>query len=262
MARSISLPDVLIGPLERVGEAASFVGEFFRRAWRPPFEFKELVRQMDEAGTKSLTLVTVTGLAIGAVLAMQSRGTLARFGAEAFLPSMLALSIVKEIGPVITSLVLAGRVGAGIGAEIGSMKVTEQIEALEVGALKPYHYLVVTRALACTIVFPLMTIWADTVALLGGFVESYLSAGVDYRVFFDGVFGSLRFSDILIDTGKTAIFGFIVAITSSFLGYTVRGGTREVGQAAMQAVVTSSLLILIADVIVVAISLSLFPPAG
>lgn len=262
MARSLSVPSALVGPLERVGEMAGFVGEFFRRVWRPPFEFKELVRQIDEAGTKSLLLVTVTGVSIGVVLAMQSRGTLARFGAEAFLPSMLALSIVKEIGPVITSLVLAGRVGAGIGAEIGSMKVTEQIEALEVGALKPYHYLVITRALACTIVFPLMTIWADTVALLGGYMESALSANMDYRVFFDGVFGSLRFADILVDTGKTAIFGFLVAITSSFLGYTVRGGTREVGQAAMQAVVTSSLLILIADVIVVRLSLTFFPPAG
>ena len=262
MARTLALPDVLTAPLARVGEMAAFVGEFFRRFWRPPFEFKEFIRQVDEAGTKSLLLVTVTGLSIGVVLAMQSRGTLARFGAEAFLPSMLALSIVKEIGPVITGLVLAGRVGAGIGAEIGSMKVTEQIEALEVGALKPYHYLVITRVLACTVVFPLMTIWADAVALTGGFLESKLSAGMDYRIYFDGVFGSLRFADLLIDTGKTAIFGFIVAITSSFLGYTVRGGTREVGQAAMQAVVSSSLLILIADVIVVRLSLTFFPPVS
>ena len=247
--------------LARVGEFGGFVGDFFKRVWRPPFEWKEVVRQMDETGVKSFLLTAVTGLAIGVVLAMQSRGTLARFGAEAVLPKMLALSLVKEIGPVFTSLVLAGRVGAGIGAEIGSMRVTEQIDALEVGSLKPYNYLVITRIIACVIMFPILTVWADCIGLLGGFMESYLVADVDYRVFFASAFDALTFPDILVDTGKTAIFGFIVAVVSSFLGYTVRGGTREVGQAAMQSVVTSILLILVADVIVVAVSLALFAPA-
>lgn len=243
---------------EEAGGLARFVGRFFARFWRRPFEFRELIRQMDDVGTKSFVLVAVTGLSIGVVLAMQSRGTLARFGAEAVLPNMLALSVIKEIGPVITSLVLAGRLGAGFAAEIGSMKVTEQVDAMEAAALKPFHYLVVTRVLACVIMFPIMTILVDFIALMGGYLESNLTAGMDWRVFMDSAFSTLRFVDLIVDTGKTSIFGFIVGIVACYRGYTVRGGTREVGRAAMQAVVLSSLLILVADVVVVRISILLF----
>ncbi len=250
-----SFLDALLG---RTGELATFIGEFFQRFWRRPFEWRELLNQMDEAGTKSFVLTAITGLSIGIVLAMQSRGTLARFGAEAVLPNMLALSVFKEIGPVITSLVLAGRLGAGIGAEIGSMRVTEQIDALEVAALKPFHYLVITRVLALVIIFPVLTIWTDTIAMIGGYLESVLSTNMDYRIFINTAFSSLRFSDLAVDTLKTSLFGFIVGIVSCYLGYTVRGGTREVGQAAMQSVVISSLLILLADVVVVRISLMIF----
>src|SRR5690625_140107 len=244
--------------IARAGELSIFSFEFFKRFWRRPFEFRELLRQMDEVGTKSFLLVSVTGFAIGVVLAMQSRGTLARFGAEAVLPNMLALSVIKVIGPVLTSVVLAGRLGAGIGAEIGSMRVTEQIDALEVAALNPFHYLVVTRVLACIIMFPVMTVLTDTLALLGGFLESMLSADMDYRVFINTAFESLRFADVTVDTLKTCVFGFLVGIVSCYLGFTVRGGTREVGQAAMQAVVTSILLIFLADVVIVRLSLLVF----
>lgn len=244
--------------LARAGELASFTLEFFKRVWRRPFEIRELLHQMDEAGSKSFILTAVTGISIGVVLAMQSRGTLARFGAEAVLPNMLAFSVFKEIGPVITSLILAGRLGAGIGAEIGSMRVTEQIDALEVAALKPFHYLVITRVLACVIMFPILTIWTDTIAMVGGYFETVLATNMDYRIFINIAFDSLRFSDLIVDTMKTSIFGFIVGIVSCYMGYNVRGGTREVGQAAMRSVVISSLLILLADVIVVRISLLLF----
>lgn len=244
--------------LTQVAEFGRFTGTFFKRVWRRPFEGRELVRQMDDVGSKSFLLTGVTGLAIGIVLAMQSRGTLVRFGAEAVLPSMLALSVIKEIGPVITSLVLAGRLGAGMGAEIGSMRVTEQIDALEVAALKPYHYLVITRVLACVIMFPILTLWTDTLAMFGGYIESQIASSMDYRIFLSTAFESLRFSDLLIDTGKTSVFGFIVGIVSCWLGFNVRGGTREVGRAAMQAVVISSLLILLADVVIVRFSLLIF----
>jgi len=244
--------------LEDAGGLFRFIGQFFARFWRRPFEGGELVKQMDEVGTKSFVLVGVTGTAIGIVLAMQSRGTLARFGAEAVLPSMLALSVIKEIGPVLTSLVLAGRLGAGFAAELGSMKVTEQLDAMEAAALKPFHYLVVTRVLACTIMFPLMTILVDVLALVGGYLETYFATGMHHLVFIDTAFSSLRIVDLVVDTMKTSIFGFIVGIVACYRGYTVRGGTREVGQAAMKAVVLSSLLILIADVVVVRISLLIF----
>ena len=209
-------------------------------------------------GSKSFLLTAVTGLSIGVVLAMQSRGTLVRFGAEAVLPSMLALSVFKEIGPVITSLVLAGRLGAGMGAEIGSMRVTEQIDALEVAALKPFHFLVITRVVACMIMFPILTLWTDCWPCFGGYLESLMASGMDYRIFLSTAFETIRISDILVDTGKTAVFGFIVGIVSCHLGFNVRGGTREVGQAAMRAVVGSSLLILLTDVIIVRLSLLIF----
>ncbi len=244
--------------LDEVGAIAVFSGMFFQQLFQRPFEGRELIRQMDETGSKSLFLVLVTGCSIGIVLSMQSRGTLARFGAEAVLPSMLALSVVKEIGPVITSLVLAGRLGAGIAAELGSMRVTEQIDALEVSALQPFKYLVVTRVLACVVMFPLLTIACDMVALFGGYAESLLSSHLDYRLFIDQAFSSLRLSDVLFSTGKTGVFGFLVAIIGCYSGYHVRGGTREVGQAAMRAVVIGSLLVLLADVMMVRLSLILF----
>ncbi|MCY4159668.1 MAG: ABC transporter permease [Bacteroidetes bacterium] len=244
--------------LEEIGSIATFSGKVFLQLFRRPFEGRELIRQMDETGTKSLVLVLVTGCSIGIVLSMQSRGTLARFGAEAVLPSMLALSIVKEIGPVITSLVLAGRLGAGIAAELGSMRVTEQIDALEVSALQPFKYLVITRVLACVVMFPLLTIACDIVALLGGYVEALLSTGLDYRQFIEQAFSSLQLSDVLFSTAKTSVFGFLVSIVGCYSGYYVRGGTREVGQAAMRAVVIGSLLVLLADVFMVRLSLILF----
>jgi phospholipid/cholesterol/gamma-HCH transport system permease protein len=252
------LPPSVIRVLTALGDFVSFAANFFGAVFKKPFEGKEFVNQLDEVGSKSLLLTGVTGLAIGIVLAMQSRGTLARFGAEAVLPNMLALSVFKEIGPVFTSLVLAGRLGAGIGAEIGSMRVTEQIDALEVAALKPYHYLVVTRVLACIVAFPVLTIFTDIIALLGGYLESYLATQMDYRIFVSSAFTSMRMSDLVVDTLKTSIFGFIVGIVSCYMGYTVRGGTREVGRASMQAVVLSSLLILLADVLIVRISLTVF----
>ncbi len=258
MAAKYPEDSLLSNIFEQTGELASFMGHFFARFWRRPYEVKEFLNQMDEVGSKSLVLTLVTGAAIGIVLAMQSRGTLARFGAEAVLPNMLALSVFKEIGPVITSLILAGRLGAGIGAEIGSMRVTEQIDALEVAALKPFHYLVVTRVLACIVMFPLLTIMTDVIAMAGGFMESLISTNMDYRIYINVAFSSLRFSDLFVDTMKTSIFGFIVGIVSCYMGYNVRGGTREVGRAAMHSVVVSSLLILLADVIVVRISLMLF----
>lgn len=251
-------PSLVSSVFIRTGELFNFTLHFFSRFWRRPYEFRELLRQMDEVGSKSVLLTAVTGLAIGIVLAMQSRGTLVRFGAEAMMPNMLALSVIKEIGPVITALILSGRLGAGIGAEIGSMRVTEQIDALEVAALKPFHYLVITRVIACTLMFPVLTAWTDSVAMFGGFIESSLATDMDYRIYISTAFMTIRISDIVVDTLKTSLFGFIVGIVSCYLGYNVKGGTQEVGRAAMQSVVVSSLLILIADVVLVRLSILIF----
>lgn len=243
---------------ERAGLLASFTGRFLVEFWRPPFENRELLRQMDEVGSKSFLLVFVTGLSTGIVLSMQSRGTLTYFGAEAMLPDLVALSVIKEFGPVFTAVVLAGRLGAGFVAEVGSMRVTEQIDAMEVAALQPFRFLVVTRVLACILMFPLLTIVTDAVAISGGFLEASFTTGTDYRLYLHDAFQTLRHVDLIVDTGKTCLFGFIVGIVSCSFGYTVQGGTREVGQAAMQSVVLSTLLILISDVFVVRLSIWLF----
>jgi phospholipid/cholesterol/gamma-HCH transport system permease protein len=249
---------VLYTFLERTGGLGAFIGRFFAQCWRRPFEGRELIHQMDEVGSKSFLLIAVMGFSIGLVVPMQSRGSFAHFGMEHLLPDMVSLSMFKELGPVLTAVLLAGRVGAGMGAEIGSMRISEQIDALEVAALKPFHYLVVTRVLACMLMFPMLTIVADAFGLAGAFLEGSLVANMDYRVFLKVAFQTVRFVDIIVDTGKTMVFGFLVGIVSCYLGYTVRGGTREVGQAAMQSVVLSSLLILLADVIIVRTSIMLF----
>lgn len=249
---------VLRAFFERTGFLGMFAARFLREVWLPPYEGRELVRQMDEVGSKSFLLVVITGLSTGIVLSMQSRGTLTYFGAEAMLPDLVALSVIKEFGPVFTAVVLAGRLGAGFVAEVGSMRVTEQIDAMEVAALKPFHYLVVTRVLACIIMFPLLTILTDAVALCGGYLEATFSAGTDYRLYLHDAFKTLRHVDLIVDTFKTCLFGFIVGIVSCSFGYHVRGGAREVGEAAMQSVVLSTLLILLSDVVVVRTSIWLF----
>ncbi len=249
---------VVLTFLERTGELAGFTGRFFKEVWFPPYEGRELVRQMDEVGSKSFLIVFITGLSMGIVMSMQSRGTLTFFGAEAMLPDMVALSIIKEFGPVITAIVLAGRLGAGFVAEVGSMRVTEQIDAMEVAALKPFHYLVHTRVLACFIMFPLLTIFTDAVGLAGAFLEATFTAGTDFRLFLSDAFQTIRYVDIIIDTSKTCIFGLIVGLVSCSYGYQVKGGAREVGQAAMQSVVLSTLLILMSDVVIVRVSIWIF----
>ena len=240
---------------ERAGLLAAFTGRFFREVWRPPYEGRELVRQMDEIGSKSFLLVAITGFSTGFVMAMQSRGTLASFGAQALLPDMVTIAVIKEFGPVFTAIVLAGRLGAGIVAEIGSMRVTEQIDAMEVAALKPFKYLVTTRILACILMFPVLTVVTDLVAISGALLESSLTLNLDPRMFFREAFSTIRMVDVVVDTGKTSLFGLIVGVVSCSYGYHVRGGAREVGQAGMQAVVLSSLLVLLADVVVVRASI-------
>jgi len=249
---------VVIAFLERAGQLAQFTARFFREVWRPPYETRELICQMDEVGSKSFLIVFITGLSIGIVMSMQSRGTLTYFGAEAMLPDMVALAVIKEFGPVITAIVLAGRLGAGFVAEVGSMRVTEQIDAMEVAALKPFNYLVNTRVVACVLMFPLLTVITDTVGLAGAYLEATFTTGTDFRIFLADAFRTIRYVDIIVDTFKTCIFGLIVGLVSCSYGYEVKGGAREVGQAAMQSVVLSTLLVVMADVVIVRMSIWMF----
>src|SRR5438477_8278709 len=155
---------------EKAGGLSLFAWRFIKAAVHPPFETKELVKQTYEVGVRSFGLVAIVGIVIGAVLTMQSRPTMIKFGAEAFIPGMVAVSVLRELAPVLISVIVAGRVSAGIGAELGSMRVTEQIDAMEVAALDPFNYLVVTRVLGCMIALPLLTVYADFLALFGSYI--------------------------------------------------------------------------------------------
>jgi phospholipid/cholesterol/gamma-HCH transport system permease protein len=202
-------------------------------------------------GYKSLGLVTVTGFIMGLVLTIQSRPTLARFGAEAWLPGMVAVSLIREIGPVITALICAGKVGSGIGAELASMKVTEQIDAMEVSGTNPFKYLVVTRVLAAMFMIPILVIFADGIGLCGSFIGVNIMDQVGLRLYFSKAIESLDFVDVFPAFIKTFFFGFAIGIISCYKGYTTTKGTEGVGLAANSAVVLCSLCIFIIDMIAV-----------
>ena len=236
------------------GNVTLFTGRFFKEIFKPPFEIKEFIRQCYTIGYKSLPLVAITGFIMGLVLTIQSRPTLAEFGAESWLPGMVALSLIREIAPVITALICAGKISSGIGAELGSMKVTEQIDALEVSAINPYKYLVITRVLATTLMVPLLVIFADGIGILGGFVAINIHSDVTSFRYFSQVLASLEFLDIVPATIKTFFFGFFIGMVGCYKGFTASQGTESVGKAANSAVVAASLTIFIIDMLAVQIT--------
>lgn len=245
--------------LEWFGELAIFSWRVARAAVTPPYELRELFRQLDEIGSKSLPLVALAGAAIGVVLSLESRQSLTRFGAKSLLPAALVFSIIHEIGPIITALVVSGRVGAGIGAELASMKVTEQIDAIEASAVNPYRLLAATRILACTLMLPLLTLAADLCGLLMGWVALASVEPLSFHQFINSGFNGSGFSDFLPPTFKTAVFGLIIGLISCFQGMRTRGGAAGVGRAATSSVVLSSLFVILADVVLVKLIIILFP---
>lgn len=240
--------------LIEIGEMSYFAGRFFREVFKRPFEFKELLRQCYNMGNRSLLLVGITGFIIGLVLTLQTRPTLMQFGAVSWMPSMVGISIVREIGPVITALVCAGRIGSGIGAELGSMRVTEQIDAMEVSGTNPFKFLVVTRILAVTLMLPLLVIVGDVVALYGSYLVESLKGDVSFSLYFNQVFDSLEFGDILPATIKSFFFGFAIGLVGCFKGYNCKKGTAGVGKAANSAVVFTSLLLFVIDFMAVIVT--------
>lgn len=245
--------------LEWFGDLGTFSWKVIRAAVTRPFELRELVRQFDEIGAKSLPLVALAGAAVGAVLALESRSSLVRFGAKSMLPSTIVFSIIHEMGPVITGLVVSGRVGAGIGAELGSMKVTEQIDAIEASAVNPYKLLAVTRILACILVLPLLTLVADFSGIFAGWVTATLADPITLHRFLSKGFSGATFSDFLAPTFRTCVFGLIIGLVACFQGMRTQGGTEGVGRSATSSVVLSSLFVILADVILVKLILIFFP---
>ncbi|MEO6901874.1 MAG: ABC transporter permease [Bacteroidia bacterium] len=240
--------------LIEVSDITRFALRFFKNVFLPPYEFAELIRQCYLIGYRSFSLIGITGFIMGLVLTIQAKPTMAAFGAESLIPGMVAVSMIREIGPVITALICAGKIGSGIGAELGSMKVTEQIEAMEVSATNPFKFLVVNRILACTFMIPLLVILSDAIGLLGSYIGVNISGDVSIRLFFNQIFSSLEFIDIYPAFIKTFFFGFVIGLIGCYKGYNSNKGTEGVGKAANTAVVVASLLVFIIDMIAVQIT--------
>jgi phospholipid/cholesterol/gamma-HCH transport system permease protein len=256
---AISRTGLINGFFEWFGELGLFSWRVLRAAVTPPFEFRELVRQIDEIGSKSFPLVALAGAAIGAIFALETRDSLVRFGASSLLPGAVVFSIIHELGPVLTGLIVCGRVGAGIGAELGSMKVTEQIDAIEASAVNPYRLLAATRILACILVLPLLTLAADFCGVVTAWVADALAEPITFQQFIHNGFSAFGFNDFLPPTFKTMVFGLIIGLVACFLGMRTRGGTEGVGRTATNSVVLSSLFVILADVVMVKLIVMFFP---
>jgi len=240
-----------------VGQLTRFTGRFFKEVFVPRYEFNEVIRQCYIVGYKSLPLVSITGFIMGLVLTIQARPTMEEFGAVSMIPGMIAISIVREIGPVITALICAGKTGSSIGAELASMKVTEQIDAMEVSGINPFKYIVITRILACTLMIPVLVVFSDTVALFGGYIGDNIKGQISLQLFASDVINTLFFKDVFPAFIKTFFFGFAIGLIGCYKGYNSNSGTEGVGISANSAVVIGSLLIFIIDMVAVQLT-SLF----
>ncbi|MFI5236814.1 MAG: MlaE family ABC transporter permease [Ignavibacteriales bacterium] len=244
---------------EMITGLSRFAVQFFKEIFFPPYEGDQIRKHMIELGMKTLPIVGVTGFIIGLVIAMQLSPVLKRFGAEAFLPGSVGISIVRELGPVICALIFAGRVSSGIGAELGSMRVTEQIDAMEVSGVNPFRYLVVTRIFATTFILPILTIYVIFISLIGAYIAVVLVQNMTWAYYLDRVIFAVEFGDAFPGVTKTFFFGFIVGLVGAYKGYTAVNGTEGVGKASTSSVVVSSLLILIFDMVLVKLTLWLWP---
>jgi len=232
----------------------NFILRFFRQAFVPPFELKEIMRQCFETGVRSFTLITFTGFITGLIFTKQSRPSLLSFGAQSWLPSLVSIAIMRALAPLITALIAAGKVGSSIGAELGSMRVTEQIDAMEVSGTKPFKYLVCTRVIATTISIPILATYTGFIALLGGYLNVAVNEGTSYTTFMQQVFEPLTFVDFVSSLAKAIVFGFTIGIVGCYQGYYSTKGTEGVGKAANGAVVTAMFLVFVEEILIVQIA--------
>lgn len=233
--------------LVEVGLITRFIGRYFKETFTGPFELRETVRQCYEVGYKALPLISVTSLIVGLVFTRQSRPSLEEFGAASWLPALISIAIVRALGPLITAIICAGKVGSQIGAELSSMKVTEQIDAMEVSGSKPFRYLVVTRVTAMTLMLPILVAYADTVALFGGYLSVNAEELTSIQLYFNQVFEAVTFLDVVSSFIKSLFFGMCIGLVASYKGYNSTKGTEGVGKAANTAVVVSMFLIFILE---------------
>lgn len=230
-----------------------FVRKFFREAFRLPFERGEFIRQCYQIGYRSLALITLTGFITGMVFTKQSRPSLAEFGATSWLPSLVSIAIVRALAPLVTALICAGKVGSSIGAELGSMRVTEQIDAMEVSAINPFKFLVVTRVLATTVVVPILMAYTGFVGMMGSFLDVHLNESTSLLTFFQSAFDKISFLDFGSSMIKAISYGFTIGMVGCYQGWNASQGTQGVGKAANVAVVVSMFLIFIEEMFIVQI---------
>jgi phospholipid/cholesterol/gamma-HCH transport system permease protein len=249
----------ILAVLAAIGAVTLFGVRALRAAVFPPYELREVTRQVFEIGWKSTPLIAASGLAIGVVLSMHTRASLERFGAEAMIPAGLAIALIRETGPLVTALLVAGRVGAGIGAELGAMKVTEQIDALEAVAVDSFKFLAVTRIVACIVAMPLLTTITDFCGIVGGYAAEASISGMSPGLYFRRAFSLIEFADFIPATFKTAVFGLIIGTVACYLGFTTTQGTEGVGRTSTRSVVFGSILVIVTNVVLVRLIFFLFP---
>jgi phospholipid/cholesterol/gamma-HCH transport system permease protein len=249
----------LIKLIEFIGNLSRFAFRVIVDLFRPPFEGAQIMRHLAETGYRSLPLVIASGFALGTVMTLHTRSTLVTFGASSMIPTVQALAFFLEIGPLVAGLLLAGRVGSGIGAVLANMRATEQIDGIESLSIDSFKFLVVPRVVACVLVLPLLTLFMDFSGLLGGFLSEFFSSRISFHLYISRAFSDLEWSNFIAPTLKTSVFGFIIGVVSSFFGYTTDEGAQGVGKAATGSVVVSSLLIILADVILIKCIFFAFP---
>jgi len=237
-----------------ITSAVQFTARFFKELVTPPFEIKEIIRQCYQVGYKSLFLITLTGFITGMVFTKQSRPSLSEFGAQSWLPSLVAIAIIRALAPLVTALICAGKVGSNIGAELGSMKVTEQIDAMEVSAINPYKFLVVSRVVATTIMIPVLMCFTGFVAMMGAYLNIHQNEQTSFTTFFIAAFDKISFLDIYSSLFKSIVYGFTIGMVGCYKGYFTNNGTEGVGRAANSAVVLSMFLIFMEEILIVQVT--------
>ena len=237
--------------------ALQFITKFFKELFKPPYEFREIIKQCYEVGYKSLFLITLTGFITGLVFTKQSRPSLSEFGATSWLPSLVAIAIIRALAPLVTALICAGKVGSNIAAELGSMKVTEQIDAMEVSAVNPFKFLVVSRVLATTLMIPMLMCYTGFVAMLGAFLNVHQNEMTSFITFFQQAFEKISFLDIFSSLVKSIVYGFTIGIIGCYKGFHAKNGTEGVGRAANSSVVLSMFLIFVEEILIVQITNSI-----
>lgn len=252
--KTIAKTEITNNFLTTFADVVLFIGRVLKETFSRDFEFKEFLHQCYQIGYKSLPLISVTGIIMGLVLTIQSRPVLVDFGAVTMLPGMVAVSLIREMGPMITALICAGKIGSGIGAELGSMKVTEQIDAMEVSSTNPIRFLVATRVLAATLMIPLLILYADALGIIGSWAGANIKGEVTFILFFSQAFSVVDFMDFFPAVIKSFFFGAVIGLVGCYKGYNAGRGTESVGIAANSAVVLASLLVIIVDVIAVQIT--------